>query len=152
MHDDLTAHDGREEVNRSRVPEPPKAGDIGSKRPAADGSRMADREVPIELTRTPDMVHAWLDGEIPESSVRGTEAVRHIEFWKHLDSDLETRRLMHAPVGLAERIMAALPATAPRAVAPWWHRPIEMNPLAVAAAAAGLLALGTAIGASMKVR
>jgi len=113
---------------------------------------MADREVPIELTRTPDLVHAWLDGEIPESSVRGAEAVRHVAFWKHLDSDLEGRRQLHAPVDLTQRIMAALPETAPRAVSPWWHRPVEMNPVAVAAAAAGLLALGTAIGATLKGR
>jgi len=151
MHDDLTEHAGRDEADRSRVPEPSTVGDIGSKR-TGDASRMADREVPIELTRTPDLVHAWLDGEIPESSVRGTDAVRHVAFWKALDSDLEGRRQMHAPLDLAERIMAALPATAPRALSPWWHRPIEMNPLAVAAAAAGLLALGTAIGASLKVR
>jgi|SRR5579862_2949046 len=150
MHDDLNAHDGREEINRSRAPEPSKVGDFGSKR--TDESRMADREVPIELTRTPDLVHAWLDGEIPESSLRGPEAARHIAFWKHMDQDLDTRRDLRAPVDLTARIMAALPTTAPRAVSPWWHRPVEMNPLAVAAAAAGLLALGTAIGASLKVR
>jgi hypothetical protein len=151
MHEDMTAHDGREEVSRTRVPEPSKVRDIGSGR-TEDGSRMVEREVPIELTRTPDLIHAWLDGEIPESSVHGVDAVRHVEFWKHLSGDLEVRRQTHAPVDLAERIMTALPATAPRAVAPWWHRPIEMNPLGVAAAAAGLLALGTAIGASLKVR
>jgi hypothetical protein len=150
MHDDLNAQGGREETPRSRAPEATK-GDVSSQR-TNDGSRMADREVPIELTRTPDLVHAWLDGEIPESSVRGAEAVRHVEFWKRLDNDLETRRQAHAPVDLTERIMAVLPATAPRLVMPWWHRPIEMNPLAVAAAAAGLLALGTAIGASLKIR
>lgn len=151
MHDDLTEHAGRDEADRSRVPEPSTVGEIGSKR-TGDASRMADREVPIELTRTPDLVHAWLDGEIPESSVRGTEAVRHVAFWKQLDTDLVGRRQMHAPVDLTQRIMAALPATAPRAVAPWWGRPVEINPLAVAAAAAGLVALGTAIGMSIKGR
>jgi hypothetical protein len=150
MHDDLTAHEGRDETPRSRVPEPTKAGGVGRKRTSDDGSRMADREVPIELTRTPDLVHAWLDGEIPESSVRGAEAVRHVEFWKRVDHDLEVTRQMHAPADLTERIMAALPETTPSLASPWWHRPIEMNPLAVAAAAAGLLALGTALGASLK--
>jgi hypothetical protein len=149
MHDDLNAHSEREQNPRSRVPEPGKGGDVGSQR-TGDGSRMADREVPIELTRTPDLVHAWLDGEMPESSLRGAEAVRHVEFWKRLDRDLEVQRQMHAPVDLTERIMAALPATAPRLVAPWWHRPIEMHPLAVAAAAAGLLALGAAMGSSLR--
>jgi len=149
MHDDLTAREGHDETPRSRVPEPTKAGAVGRHR-TTDGSRMADREVPIELTRTPDLVHAWLDGEIPESSVRGEEAMRHVEFWKRVDSDLEVKRQMHAPADLTDRIMAALPETTPSLVSPWWNRPIEMNPLAVAAAAAGLLALGTALGASLK--
>jgi hypothetical protein len=149
MHDDLTAHGEREESPRSRVPEPPKANEVGSNR-TSDGSRMADREVPIELTRTPDLVHAWLDGEIPESSVHGAEAVRHLEFWKRVDRDLEVKRQMHAPVDLTDRIMEALPQSVPSLVSPWWHHPIEMNPLAVAAAAAGLLALGAAIGVSLR--
>ncbi len=149
-HDDLTSHGGRDDLNRSRVPESSEA-----RRESArdrESARMSDREVPIELTRTPDLVHAWLDGEIPESSVRGAEAVRHVEFWKRLDSDLEVRRQMHAPVDLTERIMTALPATAPRVVAPWWNRPVSMNPVALAAATAGLLAIGAAIGASVRVR
>ena len=151
MPDDLTAHDGRHEGERSRVPEPSKGGISRSKR-TADGAPMADREVPIELTRTPDLIHAWLDGEIPESSVRGADAGRHIAFWKNLGGDLETRRQTRAPVDLTARIMAALPTSAPEAAVPWWHRSIEMNPLAAAAAAAGLLALGTALGATLKGR
>jgi hypothetical protein len=111
---------------------------------------MADREVPIELSRTPDLVHAWLDGEIPESAVRGAEAVQHVEFWKQLDRELEVRREARAPADLVARIMTALPATAPQAAESWWNRPVSMNPVAVAAAAAGLLALGAAIGANLK--
>jgi hypothetical protein len=60
--------------------------------------------------------------------------------------------MAQAPADLTERIMAALPTAAPHAAAPWWNRPVEMNPVAVAAAAAGLLALGTAIGAGLHVR
>jgi hypothetical protein len=142
MHDDLSPLDGREDALRPRVPERSKVGNTDSP--------MVDREVPIELTRTPDVVHAWLDGEVPESSVRGAEGARHVEFWKHLDRDLEVRRQMHAPTGLADRIMSALPATAPRAAVSWRNRPVTMNPVAVAAAAAGLLALGAAIGAAMR--
>lgn len=142
MHDDLTPRDGREDANRSRAQETPE---VGQSRPA----RLSDREVPIELTRTPDQIHAWLDGEMPESSVRGAEATRHVEFWKRLDRDLEVRRQAHAPVDLAERIMAVLPTTTPQLAAPWWNREVSMNPVAVAAAAAGLLTLGAAIGASM---
>jgi hypothetical protein len=147
MPDDLISPDGREDASRSRVP--PRT--TGDSRPA-DGrgaGRLADREVPIELARTPDRIHAWLDGELSESEVRGTESIRHLEFWKRLDRDLEMRRQAQAPADLTARIMEALPATAPHAVAPWWNRPVEMNPVAVAAAAAGLLSLGAAIGATL---
>src|SRR5271165_4846690 len=147
MPDDMIAHEGREEPGRSRAPQTSNARD--SRTGARDSGRVADREVPIELTRTPDRIHAWLDGELSESEVRSTESARHLEFWKRLDQDLEVRRLATAPADLTERIMAALPATAPHAAAPWWSRPVEMNPVAVAAAAAGLLALGTAIGATL---
>jgi hypothetical protein len=146
--DELTPHDGREDASRSRVPDTTK----GGSRPVGDAGRLADREVPIELTRTPDLIHAWLDGDLAESQVRGSEAARHIEFWKRLDRDLEVRRAAHAPVDLTDRIMAALPEAAPYAVAPWWNRPVAMNPLAVAASAAALLGLGAAIGASLRVR
>jgi hypothetical protein len=148
MQDDLTARSEREDERRSRVPEPSKPGDGATARPS-DGSRIVDREVPIELTRTPDPIHAWLDGEIPESSVRGEEATRHMEFWKRLDTDLEVHRQMRAPTELVGRIMAALPATAPSTAVSWRSKPVTMNPVAVAAAAAGLLALGAALGATM---
>jgi hypothetical protein len=143
MHDDLTARDGREDPNRSRAPD---GAEVNPSRPG----RLSDREVPIELTRTPDQVHAWLDGELPESAVRGAEATRHVEFWKRLDRDLEVRRHAHAPVELTERIMAAIPATVPQAAAPWWARSVELSPVTVAAAAAGLLTIGAAIGATIK--
>jgi hypothetical protein len=145
MPDDLMSPDGREETNRPHAPQNRPAG-------ARDSGRLADREVPIELSRTPDRIHAWLDGELSESDVRGTESARHLAFWKRLDQDLEVRRMAQAPTDLTERIMAALPTAAPHTVAPWWNRPVEMNPVAVAAAAAGLLALGTAIGAGLHVR
>jgi hypothetical protein len=110
---------------------------------------MADREVPIELARTPDMVHAWLDGELSMSAVRGPEWARHVEFWSQVDQDVEERRQIHAPAGLAERIMAALPEASPRTATPWWGRRVTVNPIAIAIVSAGLVALGAAIGATL---
>jgi hypothetical protein len=46
--------------------------------------------------------------------------------------------------------MDALPAATPATATPWWSRPIAMSPIAVAAAATSLLALGAAIGASIR--
>jgi hypothetical protein len=111
---------------------------------------MADRGMPVELARTPDVVHAWLDGEAPLATVRTPEWARHVEFWSQVDSDLETRRHEHAPADLAERIMAALPEATPRVAVPWWTRAMTINPLVVAAAAVGLLALGAAIGTTFR--
>jgi hypothetical protein len=149
MHDDLSARDGRDDADRSRAQETPEAGQSHPAR-ARESGKLADREVPIELTRTPDLIHAWLDGELPEAGVRGAEAVRHVEFWKRLDRDLEVRRHVQAPLDMTERIMAALPATVPQVTAPWWSRSVEVTPVTVAAAAAGLLTIGAAIGATIK--
>ena len=99
MRDDLNAHGGREDsTNRG-----------ANERQKGEPARMADREVPIELTRTPDQVHAWLDGEIPEGALRGSDAARHVAFWNRVGTDLEVRRAVKAPVGLADRIMEAMP-------------------------------------------
>jgi hypothetical protein len=106
--------------------------------------------MPVELARTPDVVHAWLDGEASLATVRAPEWSRHVEFWSQVDRDLETRRQEHAPADLAERIMAALPEATPRMMVPWWTRSITINPLIVAAATVGLLALGAAIGTTLR--
>jgi hypothetical protein len=144
MHDDLNA------------PTPAPNGE--PQRPSRDVSRepvrrVSDREVPIGGnggTATSDLVHAWLDGEISESAVVGAESARSVEFWKRVDRDLETRRHMQTPAYVTQKIMDALPATAPATATPWWSRPIAMSPIAVAAAATSLLALGAAIGASIR--
>lgn len=117
-----------------------------------DEQKLTDREVPLGLSRTPAAIHAWLDGDAPEASVRQGETVRHVDFWHALSAETAVRRDMRTPTGLQEAIMASLPATTPRVITPWWSRPMEMSPAALAAAAAGLLALGAAIGATINTR
>ena len=73
------------------------------------GAPLSDREVPIGVARTSDLVNAWLDGDISESQVIGTESARTVDFWKRLDRDLETRRAMTTPAHLQQQIMNALP-------------------------------------------
>lgn len=146
MHDDLNAPTPESRENNGEAQRPSRE---VSRDPVR---RVSDREVPIgggDL-RTPDLVHAWLDGEIPESAVAGADAQRQVEFWKRVDRDLEQRRYMQTPADLTRKIMDALPATAPATATPWWTRPIAMSPIAVAAAATSLLALGAAIGASIR--
>jgi hypothetical protein len=148
MLDDLHAHDGardgREHPARPRV---------SNAQDPVHNAPLADREVPLEqYTRTPDYVHAWLDGELSTPAVQHADAARHVEFWSHLDNELELRRHMRAPAYLAERVMAAIAGTVPEAASPWWERPIMMRPITVIAVATGLIALGTAIGTSMRLR
>ena len=38
--------------------------------PSSEARPVADREVPLSRRTTPAQVHAWLDGELPESAVR----------------------------------------------------------------------------------
>jgi hypothetical protein len=146
MHDDLNAPTPEPRENNGEVQRPRES----SREPVR---RVSDREVPIGGTvgtGTSDLVHAWLDGEIPETAVAGADAARQVEFWKRVDRDLESRRYMQTPAYVTQKIMDALPATAPATATPWWSRPIAMSPIAVAAAATSLLALGAAIGASIR--
>jgi hypothetical protein len=144
MHDDLNAPTPESRENNGEAKRP------SSREPVR---RVSDREVPIggtEGTHTSDLVHAWLDGELPETAVAGPDAARQVEFWKRVDRDLEQRRYLVTPADLTQKIMDALPATAPATATPWWSRPIAMSPIAVAAAATSLLALGAAIGATIR--
>lgn len=142
MYNDFNARgDKPREGGRDRLRQTPR-----------DQQKLTDREVPLGLSRTPAAIHAWLDGDAPEASVRQGETVRHVEFWNALSAEVAVRRDMRTPTGLQEAIMAALPATTPRVITPWWSRPMEMSPAALATAAAGLLALGAAIGATITAR
>ena len=65
-------------------------------RPAHPDRPLSDREVPLgpPTVAIADAVHAWLDGEAPESSVRRAEWSRDVDFWKRMNEDLERRRRM----------------------------------------------------------
>ena len=136
MFDNLNAHNGRDRARR----------DGASQQPAEP---LTDREVPLGVSRTPASVQAWLDGDAPEASVQGADT-RHVEFWARINAETERRRQVRTPVEVQQRIMAALPADAPAAAAPWYRREITMNPAVAVAAAASLLAVGAAVGAALR--
>lgn len=139
MFDNLNAPNGREKSRRdgaNRTPAEPITG---------------DREVPLNMSRTPAPVQSWLDGETDESSLEGNEA-RHVEFWARVNAETERRRQVRTPVEVQQRIMAALPTTAPAAVSPWYRRQLSVNPALAIAAAASLLAIGAAVGAALRTR
>ena len=88
-------------------------GDLGNGRPERDrrgaspDAPLTDREVPLGLARTPVAVHQWLDGDLPESTVRQGEMVRHVEFWNRVGAQAEARRQLRTPEYLTAQIMQA---------------------------------------------
>lgn len=128
----------------------PDVGREKSRDPAASPSRpTADREVPLarhRSRRTPTSVHAWLDGDLPEAAVRRADTVRDVEFWHRIEKDVDQRRQMRTPPHVYSQIMNALPQTTPRVITPWWRRQFVMTPAVVLAGAAGLVAVGLALG------
>ena len=113
---------------------------------------LADREVPLTTRAGAATLHAWLDGEVPESAARHGDMSRDVDFWNRLDRELTARREMTTPAHIYGQIMASLPVAAPAVSAQWYAKPMSVSPLAVAAAAAGTLAIGMALGAALTKR
>ena len=147
MVDDLRSDDGlggfdghRERVTRRSEKERP----------------LADREVPLgqqeqDARVLAPAVHAWLDGELPEASVRKGDTGRDVEFWKHINVEVDRRRRMRTPQYLESRIMEAIPQTAPAVITPWWRREFVVSPMAAVGTAAVLIAIAAAVTALVMV-
>jgi len=120
-------------------------------RPVNPERPLADREVPLSppTATIADAVHAWLDGEMPESSVRRSEWSRDVDFWKRMNEDLERRRRMRTPAHVQARIMEAIPQHVPSLITPWWRREFVVTPSAALVAAATLLAVAVAATAAI---
>ena len=115
---------------------------------------MADREVPLghQETETRVMspaVHQWLDGDLPEASIRKGDTARDVEFWKNINGEVERRRRMHTPAYLEARIMDALPRSAPAIITPWYRREFVITPAAAVRAASGLVVAAAAVTAAI---
>jgi hypothetical protein len=132
MLDDLNPQGGRPE---SQQP----------KRASAERQPLTDREVPLGQGRNMAPIHAWLDGELPESAVRTADSARDVDFWRKVTEETDRRRMVKTPAYLEAQIMAALPTdrTADGAQT-WWAREVTMTPATAAVAAASLLAVGAA--------
>ena len=113
---------------------------------------LADREVPLghqehDSRVLAPAVHHWLDGELPEASVRKGDTARDVEFWKNINVEVERRRRMVTPTYLEARIMSALPQSAPQLITPWYRREFVITPARAVGAATGLVAAAAAITA-----
>ncbi|HEY9227075.1 MAG TPA: hypothetical protein VIP11_10540, partial [Gemmatimonadaceae bacterium] len=138
--DGLSGYDGHHHNRSPRRPE--------KERP------LADREVPLgqqenEARVLAPAVHQWLDGELPEASIRKGETARDVEFWKNINVEVERRRRMQTPAYLEARIMEAIPQTAPALISPWYRREFVITPAAAVGAASALIVVAAAITAAL---
>jgi hypothetical protein len=143
MLDDLRSDDGLGGLEGQRHRAPRRS---DRERP------LADREVPLsqheqDARVLAPAVHAWLDGELPEASVRKGDTARDVEFWKQINGEVERRRRLHTPAYLEAQIMDALPQTAPAVITKWWQREYVITPTAAIGTAAALLVGGAIITA-----
>ena len=125
---------------REQQPEPggKKAADGAASRP------IADREVPLPTPGMPSPLHAWLDGDLPESAVRA-DLARDVEFWNRINKETERRRQMRTPPHVVEQIMQSIPQSVPVA-APWWRRSLSVTPVTFVMLSVGAFTLGMALG------
>lgn len=123
-------------------------------RPGHPERPLADREVPLgpPSTSIADAVHAWLDGDAPESHARRGESSRDVDFWKRLDADLVARRRLRTPAHLHGQIMNALPMHAPALITPWWRREFVVTPTNALMAAATLVVAAAVATAAVVMR
>ena len=141
MLDNLNARDGSGDADRERP-----------RRASEHAQPLSDREVPLGGTATSEMINAWLDGEAPEPVALSAESARQVDLWRRIEEESERRRHLVTPMHVKAQIMAALPADVPQIAMPWWKKSIQVSPVVALAAAAGLVALGAAIGNSIRLR
>jgi hypothetical protein len=145
MLDNLNARDGSGDAGRERP-----------RRASEQAQPLSDREVPLGRTATSEstssLINQWLDGEGPEPVAVNADAARQVDLWRRIEEESERRRHLVTPAHVKAQIMAALPADVPQMALPWWKKSIQVSPVVAIAAAAGLVALGAAIGNSMRIR
>ncbi len=108
---------------------------------------VVEREVPIgqhEDRALPAMVHAWLDGELPEAAVRQGDTARDVEFWRGITDQVERRRHLRTPEYVEAQIMSALPHHAPQMITPWFRREFVITPFTAVAVAGAIIAVAVA--------
>jgi len=142
MNDNLNARDDGGDAGRERP-----------RRASEQAQPLSDREVPLGgTTATSEMINSWLDGDTPEPVSVNAESARQVDLWRRIEEESQRRRHLVTPAHVKAQIMAALPADLPQMALPWWKKSIHVSPVVAIAAAAGLVALGAAIGNSMRIR
>ncbi|MDB4906812.1 MAG: hypothetical protein JWO05_1596 [Gemmatimonadetes bacterium] len=116
-----------------------------------DARNLFEREVPLGQTGETSLaiaVHAWLDGELPESVLRRGDSARDVDFWNRLGEETSARRHMRTPTHIQDRIMEALPQHAPQLITPWFQRELVLTPASAVAIGSALVAVTAAATAA----
>lgn len=116
-------------------------------RQSSEARPLTDREVPLGRPGMSTELHAWLDGDLPESSVRKAELTRDVELWSRVNEETARRRRLKTPAHVQAAIMAALPQAAPQAATPWFEREIVVTPMTAIASVVGVAAVAATITA-----
>ena len=115
MIDDLRRPDGHKNENRDSI------------RQDSNSAPLSDREVPLNPRRTPAVVQAWLDGEVSMVEAARGEGAKDVEFWNKLNEQAEERRHMRTPVHVQQRIMEAIPKSAPTVESGWFQKDSHLS-------------------------
>jgi len=135
MHDDLS--------NRDRSGEPLRPRGTPPERPADASGPLSDREVPLASIATSDVIHRWLDGELPEPTTLRGDAARAVEFWHRVGDETERRKRVATPAHVSASIMEAISALETRpAPTPWWKQELRVSATRGALIAAAAFGLG----------
>src|SRR5436305_2565313 len=137
MVDDLRSDDGQGgfDGHRDRVTRRSE-----KERPLTDGEVALGQQEQDARVLAPAL-HSWLDGDLPEASVRKGTTARDVEFWKQINVEVDRRRRMRTPAYLEAQIMEALPQTAPAVITKWWRREYVVTPTAAMGTVAALVAV-----------
>ncbi|HWP02885.1 MAG TPA: hypothetical protein VNL96_05475 [Gemmatimonadaceae bacterium] len=109
-----------------------------------------DREVPLAPAVAAELVHGWLDGELPEPPVVNGRTARTVEFWRRMEQEVAVRRRVVTPPYVADRIMSSIAELpAPRSV-PWWRREVQLSTVQAVLLAIGCIALGVILSGLLR--
>ena len=135
MQDDLFDRDRSGEPLRPRGQRP--------ERPADASGPLSDREVPLAPIAASDVIHRWLDGELPEPTTLRGDAARTVDFWRRVGDETERRRRVVTPAHVTSRIMEAVAALETKpAPTPWWKQELHVSTAQGTMVAAAAFALG----------
>jgi hypothetical protein len=121
-----------------------------SRRNPESSAPLSDREVPLDVANSSDVINRWLDGELPEPVGLRGDAARRVEFWRRVGEETERRRQVVTPPYVSTQIMEAIANAAEAVEAPWYRRRVEISPMTMLIGGAALLVVGALVASALR--